>query len=147
MTAKEPKGGSAATATATANRRRNNSKEGRISFGVDYDGQTTALGVDDGDDYDDDQDDQDQDVDDSNECIGVCRQPKTTDGEQPEASPLLDSFDAYIVVSVLTATASFAALFDEDINNNNGGRRRMPIVLYSTQLSGTVLIWFVRCVR
>uniref|UniRef100_A0A7S4AN22 Uncharacterized protein n=1 Tax=Pseudo-nitzschia australis TaxID=44445 RepID=A0A7S4AN22_9STRA len=34
------------------------------------------------------------------------------------AEPLLDSFDSYIVVSVLTATASFAALFEANLENN-----------------------------
>ena len=33
------------------------------------------------------------------------------------AEPLLDSFDSYIVVSVLTATASFAALFEADLEH------------------------------
>ena len=42
------------------------------------------------------------------------------------AEPLLDSFDSYIVVSVLTATASFAALFEA--NPGEHEHPRMPIL-------------------
>lgn len=46
-------------------------------------------------------------------------------GEE-EAVPIMDSFDSYIVVSVLTATASFAALYDATLDDNS--YRLYPIV-------------------
>lgn len=41
-------------------------------------------------------------------------EPNSTQSNPPLSEPRLDSFDSYIVVSVLTATASFAALLDDN---------------------------------
>jgi hypothetical protein len=66
------------------------------------------------------------------------------------AEPLLDSFDSYIVVSVLTATASFAALFEanseqQDNTNNNNNNNNNNNTYYMSLLHNISVLTCTIC--
>lgn len=82
------------------------------------------------DDYDDDFDED------------YIQEEATSQKEAPLTEPRLDSFDSYIVVSVLTATASFAALLDDNpeghksLSNRPMGRNFAILICAICSLSG-----------
>lgn len=64
--------------------------------------------------------DYNEDIDIDNVIDNNDESEKDSYGNNSITEPRLDAFDSYIVVSVLTATASFAAIIDDSSSDNNG---------------------------
>jgi hypothetical protein len=72
-----------------------------------------------------------------------CDKVEVEVGNNSITEPRLDAFDSYIVVSVLTATASFAAIIDDAPNDGGGdGSTETSIAKTTTHLARNLAILF-----